>query len=105
MADRKHYFVTVDTQDIREVSLPGSGIEYEIIADHNEIEQLNELFMKKDKNEKKAMSFLAKPFDEWGADDERNAYDDHMMRIFQMLYELGTDDTKTKIYELGIINR
>lgn len=76
MTEKKHFFVTVDTQDIREMSIPDSGIEYEIIANQNEIEEMEDLFRKKNKNAKDAAKFLAKPFDEWGADDEREAYED-----------------------------
>ncbi|WP_373896007.1 hypothetical protein ACUL41_10500 [Virgibacillus natechei] len=104
MAERKNYFVTVDTEDIREVSIPGNEIEYEIIATHDEVEEIEELFMKKDTDAKNATKYIGKPFDEWGADDERKIYDDHLINIYQRINELGTDKTKSKIKELGIID-
>ncbi|UJL47927.1 hypothetical protein KFZ58_08785 [Virgibacillus sp. NKC19-16] len=104
MADRKNYFVTLDTEDIREVSIPGNEIEYEIIATHDEVEEIEEIFMKKNKEAENATKYIGKPFDEWGADDEREIYDAHLMKIYQRLYDLGTDETKSKIKELGIIN-
>lgn len=36
MVERKTYYVAVDTKDIREVSVPDSSIEYEIIASPDE---------------------------------------------------------------------
>lgn len=104
MEDRKHYFVTVDTNEIRKMSIPGGGIEFEIIASHKEILEIQELFKRKDKNAKNAVKYLAKPFDEWGADDERNRYDNHLMSIYRKLNELGTVETKSKIKEIGIFN-
>ncbi|PAV29990.1 hypothetical protein CIL05_08925 [Virgibacillus profundi] len=101
---RKHYFVTVDTQDIREISIPDSGIEFEIIASQNEIEEIEKLFMKKNKNAKKAVQYLAKPFDERGADSEREGYDEHLMEIYRKINELGTMQTKEKIKEIGLFD-
>ncbi|CDQ40126.1 MULTISPECIES: hypothetical protein [Virgibacillus] len=103
MADKKHYFITVDTQDIREFSVPGSGVEYEIIADTSDIEEMKKLFMNKDKYAVNAVEYLAKPFDEWGADDERDGYSEYLVKIYQELYRLGTIETKAKIDELGIL--
>ncbi|WP_100010969.1 hypothetical protein [Lentibacillus sediminis] len=101
--EKKHYFVTIDTQEIREISIPDSGVEYEITANHKEIEELQELFMKKNKDATNATEYIGKPFDEWGADEERGAYNDHMLQIHKKIFQLGTEETKAKISELGII--
>ncbi|MFA1818581.1 hypothetical protein ACDX78_00040 [Virgibacillus oceani] len=103
MADKKHYFVTIDTQDIREESVPDGYIEYEITASENEIKELKELFRKKDKNAEAAIEYIGKPFDEWGADEERESYDQFLIGIYERIHALGTADTKSKIEELGII--
>ncbi|MEN1966886.1 hypothetical protein WMZ97_02310 [Lentibacillus sp. N15] len=103
MTSRKTYFVTVDTEDIREISLPENGIEYEINATPEEVKAIKMLFMKKNKNEKDAVKYLGKPFDEWGADTERNNYDAHIIAIYDKLYELGTNETKNKIKELHLL--
>ncbi|GAB3067405.1 hypothetical protein [Virgibacillus ainsalahensis] len=104
MTHKKSYFVTVDTQEIREISIPDSGIEFEIKANEEEKEELEALFMKKNKNAVDAANYIHKPFDEWGADEERDAYDQHMIEIYRIVYKLGTEKTKAKINELGIIN-
>lgn len=104
MEDRKHYFVTVDTNEIRTMSIPDSGIEFEIIASHKEVQEIQELFKGKDRNAKNAVKYLAKPFDEWGADGERERYDNHLMAIYRKLNELGTVETKSKIKEIGIFS-
>lgn len=101
MAERKHYFVTIDTEDIRETSVP-DGIEYEVLATQDEISEIRELFNEKEKDSKNAVKYLAKPFNECGADDERRKYDDHLVTIYQRIYELGTEETKANIRELGI---
>lgn len=103
MADKKRYFVTIDTQEIRETSIPDGNIEYEIIASKNEIKELRELFSQKDDNAKKAVEYIGKPFDEWGADEERESYDQYLINVYKRIYKLGTEDTKDKINKLGII--
>ncbi|MFC4557105.1 hypothetical protein ACFO3D_02625 [Virgibacillus kekensis] len=102
MIERKSYFVTVDTEDIREFSVPESGIEYEIIATPQEVKEIQELFIEKDKDGRNAVKYLKKPFDEWGADDTRNRYSDHLIEIYRRLYKLGTAETKEKISQLGL---
>ncbi|WP_188454399.1 hypothetical protein [Virgibacillus oceani] len=102
MPNRKPFFVTVDTEEIREISMPENGIEYEIEASQEEIKEIEVLFREKNTNAKNAVKYLARPFDEWGADDERNKYDDRLITIYRRLYELGTRETKQKINDLGL---
>lgn len=103
MNEKKQYFVTVDKEDIREISIPESGIEYEVYASPNERKEIEMLFVEKDKSAKGAVEFLGKPFDEWGADDERNRYDNNLIKVYQKIYELGTPSTKEKIKETGLL--
>lgn len=103
MTERKNYFVTIDTENIRETSVP-EGIEYEVFATQDEISEIRELFNEKEKSSKNAVKYLAKPFNEWGADNERRKYDDHLITLYQRIYELGTEETKANIKELGIFS-
>lgn len=98
---RKSYFVSLDKETINDVSVPDTN-EYEIKATECEIKELNVLFKEKDKREKNAVEYLAKPFNEWGADEERKAYDSYLMTIYKHLYKLGTPETKQKITRMRI---
>jgi len=101
--EKKRFFVTVDTQQIRETSIPDGHVEFEVSADETELEELRELFRQKDKNASDAVGYIGKPFDEWGADEKRESYDQYQIDIYKKIYELGTQETKNKIGELGII--
>ncbi|HLR66134.1 hypothetical protein [Virgibacillus alimentarius] len=103
MTERKSYFVTVDKDDIRETSVK-DGIEYEIYASPEELNEIKELFDEKDNDVKNTVKYLAKPFNERGADDERNNYDYHLLTIYRRIYDLGTVETKAEIKALGIFN-
>ncbi|TQS75569.1 hypothetical protein DX933_04640 [Ornithinibacillus gellani] len=104
MNEKQIYYVTVDKEDIRTMSVPDSGIEFEIEASTDEVEEIRDLFKKKKSHAVKAVEYLAKPFDEFSVDDERYGYDAHLMEIYRRIYLLGTDDTKQKMREMGIIN-
>lgn len=103
MNNRKHYFVTVDKQDIREMSIPDNGIEYEIIAGPEDIEEIRHLFRSQNRETFGALSYLRKPFDEWGADDRRAAYDADLILLYRKIFETGTEKTKEEIREMGIL--
>lgn len=103
MTVKKHFFITVNTEDIRETSVP-DGIEYEVIATPQEVDEIRQLFREMNQDSKNAVKFLAKPFHEWGADEKREQYDEHLMAIYQRIYDLGTEETRKNINEMGIIN-
>lgn len=104
MNKKRHYFVTIDKGDIREMSIPDNSVEYEIHATPEEMKEVEMLFVEKRKNAKDAAKFIGKPFDEWGADDERNEYETNLIKIYQKIYNLGTLTTKEKIKEIGLLN-
>ncbi|MFD2628374.1 hypothetical protein [Oceanobacillus kapialis] len=93
----------ITEKEINKVSVPDRAAEFEIRATHDEVEELEELFQKENKDAKNSIEYLSKPFDEWGADDERNSYDDHLIKVYRTVYHLGTKETKEKINQLGIL--
>lgn len=104
MTERKSYFVAVDFKEIREMSIPDNEIEFEILATRKEVKELEELFRDTRKDGKKAAEYLGKPFDEWGADDKRLNYDEHLIKIYRFIYGVGTPETKEKIEQLKLFN-
>lgn len=99
---RKKYYVTVDTEEISEVSLPENGIEYEILATPEEIKEIEVLFARKEKNAKDAVKFVGKPFDERPVDAKRDNYETYLIALYRKLYDLGTNETRNKIKELQL---
>ncbi|UUI04113.1 hypothetical protein NP439_05350 [Oceanobacillus jeddahense] len=99
---RKKYYVTVDTEEISEVSLPDNGIEYEIYATPEEVKEIEVLFTRKEQNAKDAVKFVGKPFDERPVDAKRANYEGDLIALYRKLYDLGTDETKKEIKELRL---
>ncbi|MDY0396353.1 hypothetical protein RWE15_20995 [Virgibacillus halophilus] len=96
MHETKLYYVTVDNADIRENSLPDSGIEFEIAATDNDIKQLEDLFMKRKRFGDYATAYLNKPFNEWGADREREAYAEVIDKIYKKGLPIGYAKNEAK---------
>jgi hypothetical protein len=104
MTTKKSYFVTLDTKEIRDISLDDNRVEYEIKADEQELLEIQQMFQTMDKESKDAVDDISiHPFDEAKVDGERETYDRSLISVYQRLYELGTAETKNKIKELGII--
>ena len=51
------------------------------------MKEVEMLFDEKRKNAKGAVKYLKKPFDEWGANDERNGYETNLIKIYQKVYD------------------
>lgn len=101
MSNRKSYFVSISKQEITDISIPGSN-GFEIKATDDDIVELNRLFNKKDDHGTTAVEYLAKPFNEWGADDERDEFESYLMSVYRKLYELGTNETREQIKTMDI---
>lgn len=103
MANKKKYFVHVDAKEIYETSIQ-ERIEYEVFATPNEIKEIEELFTKMKKDDINALKYLFSPFDEQAVDNKRHNYDEHLMAVYQLIYKLGTAETKSDINEIGFFN-
>lgn len=99
----KRYFVTVNTAEIREVSIP-DDIEFEIMATQEDILEIQTLFSRMDQEEKSGLAYIVRPFNENIVDDKRDQYNDDLIKIYELLYRLGTEETKESIVSMKILN-
>lgn len=104
MKTKNNFFVTMDTKEIRDISIDDNRVEYEIVANEQELMEIKQMFQTMEKESKDAVEDISiNPFDEAKVDNERETYDQSLISVYQRLYELGTEETKNKIKELGII--
>jgi len=87
---------------IEEQSIPGN-IEYEIVADEQDITQLDALFNQLSDEENHALTYIVNFFDERPVDDNRDAYGNSLIDIYRHIYRLGTEKTKKEIEETSMI--
>lgn len=101
MDNKQLYYVSLETQTINEVPIP-DGYSYEIFATPDEIKQIRLLFKTLENLSKDALKHLAVPFNEYSVDEDRESYSDYLLEIYELLYQLGTEQTKQNIEETGI---
>lgn len=101
--NKKNYFIAIHNGEIKDVDIPDGEHKFEVVATYDEIKEIENLMAKKTKHSGDATKYLAKPFNEQDTDSERNAFGEEQIKIFEMVYELGTIKTKQEIDELGIL--
>ncbi len=77
--------------------------EYEIEATPEELDQLEKLFTKVGETDFTTFAKAHIPFLDNEA-KENLQEDDGIRRIYRLLYQLGTEDTKNKLREAGIVH-
>lgn len=106
--EKKTYYVSIyfgtHAGEIHKQKDENSAVfQYEIEATPKEIEQLEKLFTEIGQTE---MAFFAKahiPFLNNEA-SENTEEDKEIQRIYQMIYQLGTEKTRNQLREIGVIS-
>ena len=99
--NKKTYYISIHSNEIREVSIPDSDKEYEILATPENIKEIEILMRKQEQSSGDAVEYLAKPFHELGADEKRAEYDSSLKEIYKKIYELGTAKTREELKHIG----
>lgn len=99
---KKTYYIDIGSGEISQSS-SASTWNYKIEATDEEITQLREEF---NYNYNMGIqNFLRAhiPFDEYHNDKENHAQDGSLIRIYEILYQLGDTETKSHIESMGIL--
>ncbi|MGA8941626.1 MAG: hypothetical protein WB502_02770 [Thermoactinomyces sp.] len=105
--EKKTYYVSVDfgtkAGEIRTHKDENSALfEYEIEATSEELDQLEKLFTEVGETDFSTFAKAHVPFLDNEA-KENLQEDEGIQRIYRLLYQLGTEETKGKLREAGII--
>ncbi|MFB4165965.1 hypothetical protein ACE1TI_19735 [Alteribacillus sp. JSM 102045] len=107
--DKQIYYVNlnpISMDDVSKVKIPDSSlIQYEIEATPEELEQLDFLLNETQDHDMEIQNlFTFRHFDESTTETDRHEYQSGMDKIFDMLYQLGTPETKKQIKDLHMQN-
>jgi hypothetical protein len=107
--EKKTYYVTVDigphTGEIREeINLNDPLYDFEIRATPEEISRLEELFERTQETDFRTFLKAHIPYETRERMQESKKEDAQIDEIYRMIYELGTDETKKKMRESGLIH-
>ncbi len=100
--EKKTYYITVGTGEITK-SRTDSAWNFKIEATDDEIIQLRELFDQNYSMEWQNFFRAHVPYVQYHHDRENDQYDDTIVQVYQMIYNLGDAEAKQHIESMGII--
>lgn len=100
---KKTYYIAVGSGEISQVK-SGSTWEYKIEATDEQIHQLRKLFDSNYASEVEGFLRAHVPFVEYHFDSSNDKYDTNMLKVFQMIYQLGDQEAKDFIQSQGILD-
>lgn len=101
--EKKTYYVTLGTGEITK-SKTDSAWDFKIEATDDDITQLREYFEQNNSTEWQSFFRAHVPYVQYHHDRENDAYDDMLMQIYQMIYQLGDEEARNHIESMGILN-
>ncbi|MBA4495997.1 hydrolase [Paenactinomyces guangxiensis] len=107
--EKKTYYVTVDigpnAGEIREeINLNDAVYDFEIRATPEEISRLEKLFEETQENDFHTFITAHIPYETRERLQDSRREDEKIDQIYQMIYQLGTEETKRKMKQSGIIH-
>jgi hypothetical protein len=108
MDDKKTYYVTVEigqrSGEIRDhLEVNDANYDFEIKATEEEIERLERLFREAEEEDFTTLVKAHIPF--LDNESQENVKEDGTLRkIYRMIYQLGTEETKRRMDESGMIH-
>ncbi|WML47240.1 hydrolase [Neobacillus sp. PS3-34] len=99
---KKTYYIDLGSGEISQ-SATSSSWNYKIEASDEEIIQLREYFDQNYSTEWQNFFRAHVPYVQYHYDRENDAYDQTSQKIFQMLYDLGDEETKEHIKSINIL--
>lgn len=107
--EKQTYYVTIDIsphagQIRNKISLNDPDYDFEIRATEEEIHQLEELFERTQEKDFSNFFVAHIPYETKERLKENRTEDDYITQIYQMIYQLGTEETRKRIRESGIVH-
>lgn len=101
--EKKHYYVTV--QQGRVLDDPTvTPYEFEIIATQEEADELQKLFEHMPANDFASFTEAHIPYKPYHLDQSNDVIDENLSKIYEKIYELGTEETRQFMEEHNYLN-
>ncbi|PAE88362.1 hypothetical protein [Shouchella clausii] len=99
---RKRYFVTIDMAMMRlsTTKTPDNSIQYEIYATDEEADKIKALLEQIRSEDFREEQVFQHPFQEKKADQEKEATQNELQELYQIIYDLGTIETKEVVKDI-----
>ena len=101
--DKRTYYVSVQAKCIM-YNQGDAAYELDIYATEEEVEKLTELFNHLEDAEEKTALRAHIPIIPYHHDSENDVYDYYLKEIYKAIYQIGTDQTKSHISAMNLLN-
>jgi hypothetical protein len=98
------YFIDISSGDIVPHAEEAKSVSYQIQATPEEVNHLKTLLEKNYNDEMSTFTRAHIPFREYHKDPENAQYDHSMKEVYEMIFKLGTEETRKNIKEIGVLN-
>jgi hypothetical protein len=102
-SSKKSYYISIGTGEIMKTATD-SPWNFKIEANDDEITKLREYFDQNYSTEWQNFFRAHVPYVQYHYDRENDAYDETMVKIYEMIYELGDEEAKQHIRSIGILS-
>jgi hypothetical protein len=104
MDTRDMYFVDISSGDVVPHAEEAKSVSFQIHATPEEVTKLNALFEENYDADMSTFNRAQIPFRQYHNDPENAQYDHSMQKIYAMIHQLGTLETRKNIEEMGVLN-
>ncbi|MBM7704834.1 hydrolase [Metabacillus iocasae] len=101
---KKTYYISLGAGEISQVR-SASEWNYEIKATDDEVTVLREYFDQRFSSDWQGFFRAHVPYLEYHYDRQNDAYDQTTTKIFELIHNLGNDETRTHIEQMGILSQ
>lgn len=102
-SNKKTYYISIANGEIMQSSTDSSW-NFRIEATNEEIIRLRELFDQNYSTEWQNFFRAHVPYVQYHYDRENDAYDETLQKVYQLIYQLGDEEAKKHIMEMGILS-
>jgi hypothetical protein len=102
MSEKKTYYIGIANGEISQSST-SSPWNFKIEATDDEITDLREYFDQNHTTEWANFMRAHVPFVEYHNDRSNHVYDDNLMQVYRMIYQLGDEEARQHIKSMGIL--
>ncbi|MRH44449.1 hypothetical protein GH741_17535 [Aquibacillus halophilus] len=102
---KETYYISIEAGRIDKEKIGVDHTYFEVIVDGKELYDLEYLLYQASAMDKDAAkSMVEKPLSEKSIDNKRDSFQKTLEELYRKVYELGTEETKSNIRSLGILN-
>lgn len=102
MDSKKTYYITIASGEISQVST-ASAWNFKIEASDEEVIKLREYFDQNYSTEWQNFFRAHVPYLQYHYDRQNDAYDETLVKVYEMIHELGDEEAKQHIESMGIL--